>query len=251
MNRAVCCFANGSYLKGAVVALKSFHDHCNVDCDYFLITDEPVDMPIYSWITTRYINKNRWSKIETRQDLFSSVCAKFEACKLPYDRIVVLDSDVLAIGDVSPLLSNEYKGYSIIAVPDYGSRHYYSDKLQELKLDADRIINAGMMIFQQEALQVDWLAEFSRLPASCSYDGGDQGYLNYYLQHVNPGLKYFMEDVKFNYALDAHYPACNSKAIIHFTGSWKPWLVETTESRYRNLFHKIWRTKFESALQGH
>jgi lipopolysaccharide biosynthesis glycosyltransferase len=250
MNNAVCCFANGSYLKGAGVALKTFRSHCNPDCDYFIFTDDPGVTPPYPWITVRLIDKTAWSGIETRKDIFNGVCSKFEACTLPYNRIVVLDSDIMAVGDVSPLLSNNYNDYSLIAIHDHASEHYYTGRLEELKLNPDRIINAGVLIFQKEALQIDWLTEFSRIPTEFSYDGGDQGYLNFYLQHINPGLSYLMEDVKFNYALDPYYPRCFSKKIVHFTGPRKPWLGEFKESGYRNIFHKIWKTKIDSSPTG-
>jgi len=241
MNKlAVCCFANGHYLQGASVALKSFRQNCSVNCDYILLTDDPSATPSHPWIILHVVDSDPWKNVATRQDLFSGVCLKYESLYLPYDRIVVLDSDVLVLSEVTPLLTNEYPGNDLIAVRDWGAAHYYQKKLFELNLDPEKIINAGVLISKGDALRTDWRAVFGDIPASSSYDESDQGYLNYYLQHVDANLDCFLEDVSYNYALDPCYPPCHPKAIVHFTGVCKPWLPDCRHSIYRKLYYNLW-----------
>jgi lipopolysaccharide biosynthesis glycosyltransferase len=237
---AVCCFANGHYLQGAPVALKSFRQNCKIPCDYILLTDDPSAKAPYSWIILHQVDRAPWRNIATRQDLFSGVCLKYESFYLSYDRIVVLDSDVLVLSDVTPLLTREYPGHDLIAVRDWGAAHYYRQMLFDLNLDPEKIINAGVLICKGNALRTDWRAVFGDIPASSSYDEGDQGYLNFYLQHAHANLDFFIEDVRYNYALDPCYPPCHTKAIVHFTGVCKPWLPDCSPVGYRKLYHKLW-----------
>ncbi len=237
---AICCFANGNYITGASVALKSFRQNCTVSCDYIILTDDPAAKALYPWIILHQVDNVSWKNIATRQDLFSGVCLKYESLLLPYERIVVLDSDVLVLSDVTPILTNEYPDHDLIAVRDYGAAHYYQEKLNELNLDPQMIINTGVLICKGNALNTDWRMVFGDIPASSSYDGSDQGYLNYYLQHVAVTLKCLLEDVRYNYALDPCYPACHPKVIVHFTGVCKPWLQDCSHTGYRKLYHNLW-----------
>jgi lipopolysaccharide biosynthesis glycosyltransferase len=238
---AVCCFATRAYLPGAAVALGSFRRHCGLPCDYILLTDDPVAKSAHPWLSVHRVDGASWQHVETRQDLFASVCLKYEAFSLPYRRIVVLDSDVLVLSDVTPLLAREYHGHDLIAVRDYGAAHYYRTRLRELKLDPERIVNAGMLICKGDALGTDWRAAFGGIPAACSYDRSDQGYLNYHLQHVAANLNCLHEELRYNYALDPHYPPCPSKAVVHFTGADKPWLPARRPTRYRRLYVDVWK----------
>ncbi len=237
---AICCFANGHYLQGASVALSSFRQNCGLPCDYILLTDDPSAKAAYPWMILHRVENASWQNITTRQDLFHGVCLKYESLSLPYERIVVLDSDVLVLSSVTPLLANEYPGHDLIAVRDYGAAHYYRRRLEELNLDAAKIINAGVLICKGEALKTDWRKAFGSIPASSSYDGGDQGYLNFYLQHVAANLDCFHEEVKYNYAMDPCYPPCHPKVIVHFTGVCKPWLPECGHTGYRKLYASLW-----------
>lgn len=237
---AVCCFATRAYVPGATVALSSFRRHCGVPCDYILLTDDPVAKSAHAWLTVDRVDGASWHHVETRQDVFASVCLKYEAFSLPYRRVVVLDSDVLVLSDVTPLLAREYRGHDLIAVRDYGAAHYYREQLVALGLDPERIVNAGVLIAKGVALETDWKAAFGGIPASCSYDKSDQGYLNYHLQHRAVNLACFHEELRYNYALDPYYPPCPAKAVVHFTGADKPWLPGQRHARYRRLYVDVW-----------
>ena len=246
---AVCCFATQDYLPGAAVALRSFRRHCGLPCDYVLLTNDPAAKAAEPWITVRQVDDAAWKHVETRRDVFADVCLKYEAFALPYRRIVLLDGDVLVLSDVTPLLAREYPGHDLVAVRDHAAVHYYGRRLLELNLDPEKIVNSGVLILKDAALQTDWPTAFGGIPASCSYDGSDQGYLNYYLQHVAPHLVCFLEDVRYNYALDRFYPPCPSKAVVHFTGADKPWLPGRPHTHYRRLYVNLWDT-MSSARAG-
>lgn len=237
---AVCCFATRDYLPGAAVALRSFRRHCSLPCDYILLTDDPAAQAADPWLAVHRVDGDSWKHVETRQDVFANVCLKYEAFSLPYRRIAVLDSDVLVLSDITPLLAREYRGHDLVAVRDHGAAHYYPKQLRALNLDPERIINAGVLIGKGKALEIDWRAAFGGIPAACSYDRSDQGYLNYHLQHGAANLACFHEELRYNYALDPHYPPCPSKVVVHFTGADKPWLPGQRQTRYRRLYVERW-----------
>lgn len=243
---AVCCFATNDYVPGATVALRSFRRHCGLPCDYILLTEDPAAQAACPWIDVHRVDGESWKHVATRQDLFADVCLKYEAFSLPYRRIALLDSDVLVLADVTPLLTREYPGHDLIAVRDHGAAHYYGKQLLDLNLDPEKIVNAGVLICKGDALATDWREAFGRIPASCSYDRSDQGYLNHHLQHGAAHLHCFLEDVRYNYALDPYYPPCRSKVVVHFTGVEKPWLPERRHAGYRKPYVDLWHTMSSS-----
>lgn len=100
---------------------------------------------------------------------------------------------------------------------------YYSREISELHLDPDKIFNTGCFVINRSILDVLTYDELiSTVTNSAkSYDGGDQGYLNFIVQ--NSSLNLGKLPLRFNYPLDTNYPyVWRPPSLIHFSGE-KPW----------------------------
>jgi hypothetical protein len=110
------------------------------------------------------------------------------------------------------------------AVRDFACEFYYKDQIVASNLDFGKIFNTGFLVLGKQLLEhTSYDALMSSLESEgASYDGGDQGYLNWYIQ--THGVAFEHLDVTYNYALDYHYPFRSKlPKVIHFTGT-KPWL---------------------------
>jgi hypothetical protein len=100
---------------------------------------------------------------------------------------------------------------------------YYGDSIKNLGLEPRKMFNTGCFILNRSILKSlsyeKLISEVSN--SDHSYDGSDQGYLNYLVQKLE--ISYGELPLHVNYPLDVYYPlVLRPPALVHFTGA-KPW----------------------------
>lgn len=175
--------------------------------------------------------KSDYSWVSVSQEYFPKVADKFEAFLLPYDRIIMMDADMLCLGDCSLLWSDRLGSQPFYAVRDTASQVHYADVIPEIGLNPDLLFNAGTMVFQMDRLGGEdfYCRLMGRIVCGAlkSYDGGDQGYLNHYFQLYEREIGYLPQE--YNGCLDFKIPQVPNHAvkIVHFTGgNINPWNVD-------------------------
>jgi len=241
MKIAVIILATGEYWRGAKVLVHTLRKHGNlpdsVDC--IVMGMESCDFAQGMAI------KHDYSWVPVSQANFPKVADKFFALTLDYDRIILMDADVMCVGDCSYLWSDNVGSLSFYACRDTGSVIYYADVIQSIGMDPNLLFNAGVMIFHR----VD-VAEILSLVGSGdlkAYDGGDQGYLNHYFQHIHPRRAGWLPP-EFNCCLDIHMPRLpdHAQRLIHFCGPnanpWNPYDMNPYDWRadYFRQWTKMW-----------
>lgn len=232
-NIAIVVQATKSYLLGAETlfySIKKYNKCANVDLVY--TTDEPIHSKAMEYLGAKnYLINNKYKNI-TKRDCFIETGKKLSSLELDYDRVIQIDADVLCVGDIGELFSSMFDDKDLFAAKDT-ARHYYSQQMN-FDLNMELNFNAGVIIFNRSFLNKrEEFLDLLQMNALYSYDGGDQGYLNYYCQKFN--IPFGFMDNKYNYVLDPNMPCVNKREIriIHFTGI-KPW------SDKRKDFYKEW-----------
>jgi lipopolysaccharide biosynthesis glycosyltransferase len=247
MRVAVCTVATRDYVEGAELLFGSlglFNDLRDMDLVCFTdLNDSEKSRALSRVRFIPLINRSQHLTTSTVVPRFSKTLYKLQAVELleagEYDFVVLMDSDMLCTG----LLNREELFSSnapLKAVLDYGCRVYYRDEIEASSLDLSKIINTGFLVLGKKLLEYtsyDSLMSYLEREGS-SYDGSDQGYMNWYIQKLD--IPFETLDVTMNYALDPYYPFRFSvPKIIHFTGA-KPWLHGgVAESSFEDrLFYK-------------
>jgi len=125
-----------------------------------------------------------------------------------YDTVIVLDTDMVVLGDVSPLLDVRE---GIGAVEQF----FYNDTGAKL--------NSGLLVLNREVLNDEFVALIERTGRSGDYelDKHDQGILNAILDGEFARLDQRYNFVKRRLSGDLDVPP--EVAVLHFTGQHKPW----------------------------
>ena len=245
MKIAISILALGDYWRGAKVMFHTLRKYGGlpywVDCIAYGTDKIPEGRPLSC----------DWSGIPVNQRNFPKVAAKFEILTRlgsDYDRVVMLDADMLCLGDCSLLWSNELTKY-FYAVHDSATNIYYGQRMKQIGLNPKRNFNAGTMVFNRNGLV---LSEFLDAIAGGlqSYDGGDQGYLNAYFQLKRPDLEVDFLPTAYNCALDKNFEQVPDvdKRIVHFTGSnANPWNPDIPKRDDRQRFIDWWKREWEES----
>lgn len=246
MRTAVATLCTGEYVRGARVLFHTLRKYGNLPesvtcvamgidhCDFA----EAVPLGTeYAWLPVCQRN-------------FSAVGAKFHALTLPFDRVILLDSDMLCTGDCSLLWSRWLDPLPFWAVRDVASMFYYREKLGQLDLDHSLLFNGGTMVFN--------LSRYPYLAGSIlgdlrdqkdeSYDGGDQGYLNNWFQRT--GTHFGFLPLEYNACTDQHFPRMEpgTERLVHFTGgNINPWAPRIGPGDVRWLLIERWRQEEKEA----
>lgn len=206
-------------------------DHCD-------FADAVPTGEMYSWLPVCQRN-------------FPAVGAKFHALTLPFDRVILLDSDMLCVGDCSLLWSRWLDSLPFWAVRDVASVVYYQDRLSQLCLNHSLLFNGGTMVFNlgsHPRLASDILGDL-REERDEAYDGGDQGYLNSWFQRT--GMPFGFLPLEYNACTDGHFPRMEpgTERLVHFTGSnVNPWSPKIGPSDRRWPMIRRWQEEEMGAL---
>lgn len=242
MKTAIVMLATGEYLEGARVLVHTLRKYGNLPSYVtpIVIGQDECDFAQALPITQDY------SSIKVAAGQFAPVAQKFFALTLPYDRIILMDVDMLCVGDCSYLWSSWLCSVPFYACRDTASYIYYKKVIDGIGLNPNRIFNAGTMVFN---MPFD-LERFTREASSGvlqAYDGGDQGYLNHYFQYH--GIETGFLPSEYNCSLDVNMPQTpkHSRRLIHFTGSnanpWKHWGMTPNDPRLE--YYAIWDIEWE------
>lgn len=230
MKTAVVILATGEYWKGAKVMFYTLRKYGNLpdNVDTIALGAECIGGPPL---------KIDWSRIPVSQKNFPKVAAKFEALTLGYDRVIMLDADMLCIDDCSLLWSEELTK-PFYAVRDKASKVYYGRQMSEIGLDESLNFNGGAMVFNHPDILPNLLVAISA--GLQSYDGGDQGYLNAFFQLIRPDLEVGFLPTDYNCVLDINFEVCNNPSIVHFAGGdANPWDY-SGRNDWRAAYYKSW-----------
>lgn len=201
-------------------------------------------------------------KYRQRMQLFSVTCTKFQAWRLPYERLIFLDADTLVVLPIDHLV-HEYTASDLYAAPD--------------TFPPDSFNSGVMVIVPNEASYQELVYLNQHIGSS---DGGDQAILNQgfcphwhvsgnfssatprcgrlpWMYNVYAG---FYETYRVQQVMNGMQPP----AVAHFLSETKPWTTLSYEgqidetqmpTKIRNdlygqaQLHVLWREKFYR-LQG-
>ena len=144
---AICILATGDYHMGARVMFHTLRKHgglgpsSGVDC--YAIGAEgrvPTELAQNLSISTDY------SHVPVSAANFPQVAKKFEALKLPYRRVILLDADMLCVGDCSYLWGPSIGGLPFYGCRDTASEVYYGSVMRRMGVDHRRNFNGGTMV---------------------------------------------------------------------------------------------------------
>jgi lipopolysaccharide biosynthesis glycosyltransferase len=159
-------------------------------------------------------------------------------------RVLYLDSDVLAINDISYLFTADLGDNSAAAVPDLVKKIPNNIKrMESLGLTFGNYFNAGVLLFNWPKCLERKLFEKARSAISATkFRFLDQDALNYACEN-----KWLRLPVRFNFIAPFHSRLYLHPAIVHFTGGGKgrkPWEPASVG------LHHSYRAYYVKALQG-
>ena len=146
-----------------------------------------------------------------------------------YERVVYLDCDTIALDDISPLWNmDEYAERSFYAVRESREMGAHPEVVGKF--------NTGVMVVNRPLLTES--THRRMLDIACegtSYDGGDQGVINRYLNEI-PGTRPGELDVAYNVLVCArrygNWDTFKDRIrILHFTNRLKPWALDHQRTR--------------------
>lgn len=220
---AIVTLATGDYWQGAKVLFRSLRQHGlpkSIAC--IVLSSDPYEPDFASRVPI----SRRYDSIFTSAGQFSTTAGKFHALTLPFDRIILIDSDIYCLQDCSYLWSDALRALSFYAVHDTATYRYYAHKLRKQRLQVDQLFNAGVMVYNRWVMPSlhDNLLQDIQDHKIDTYDGGDQGYFNAFFQHHGIEVGYLPPG--YNYLPDPNMPRIPQYAqrLFHFAGEGaKPW----------------------------
>lgn len=178
-----------------------------------------------------------------RQTQFAHVAKKFYALTLDFDRIISIDSDMMCVGDCSYLFSDNLGELSYYATRDLAAHVHHSETMKRLLLREELMFNCGVTVYHPHLLPElhDKMLDDIRGGMLHTYDGGDQGYLNQYMQLNNIEVGWLPPE--YNCCIDVYMPQVprESMRIVHFAGEKaKPWNSNFSENDWRTPWTSLW-----------
>ena len=243
---AIATVATTDYIKGAQIlfgSLKMFNDLEGVDLICF--TDQNASSKPEALSIIRYVSLDKLPTAETSQltTRFKFTLHKFQVFQFledtDYDQILFIDSDILITGKIRHLFSASLNDPPISAAIDFAYQNYYKQSLNGLGLLFENIFNTGFFILNRDILlHIPYKRILNLIYSEAkSYDGGDQGYLNWLIYHLEIPIKTL--DITYNFPLDPNYPLrLTLPKVIHFTGT-KPWLGRSKFIFGEYLIYKV------------
>lgn len=186
---------------------------------------------------------------------------------LPYildlDKILYLDSDLIVNTDVSRLWNTRLDNHYLAAVKLFDRRaSVYYKRVFHIRCRDNDLFNTGVMLLNLKKMRrdinrwsiVNFIKSNIKKILSCDQDVFNVFYCLNWIRmpvryNVDSGV-YQVKGYKFtNYTEKEFYGAKNDPAIVHFTGSDKPWKYECNHPK-KNLYYALLsRTAFRSVSE--
>ena len=269
--------ANSSYFQHVAVAAVSLAEsNMNRRIDVHLITceDEPVaeDKLKNSLAAYRRLVLEVHQMLDTRLDRFfvdkhvsKEAYLRILAPEvLPSDieRIIYLDSDVVVLDDLRPLWNIELGHNVLAAVPDYPRLPPVVAPKRRAALGIPQdwtYVNSGVLLLDLARWRRERITE--RLFDYIDHHGSalefwDQDAINAVLHDaiLVAGCRWNLQARmyrsgrrEFPVEFAATREACRRPAIIHYTGSEKPWLFRSRTARKKDYFRHLEKTAWRDA----
>lgn len=216
MKILVLCIADGEYLKGAKIVQDSFKKNITNPEGHNITyrVDPPNDVFDYLHF---------WNDDHKGRRISLSRFQYFTESE--FDRIIYLDSDMLVVGNVDLLISNELNSKDYWACHVHGYENYYKERMKEREITNNMIINGGLQIWNSRLLSISFENNLmTELRPGMSFDGSDQGYITELFPSL--GVKMGWLEDKYNYCLqDPYRPQIDDIRINHYTGR-KLWEIQ-------------------------
>ena len=235
MRTAIVTLSSVDYFIGASRLIKSIKIRTHsADVKYILFTNDAKAREYFGdlfheivLLTPLPVNIKASSTIPRFQFTLNKLYALAFLENSSFDRIIFVDSDILCLYSIDFLLKPELNAYQFLAVRDHACAKYYPLEISRLGLNSLNIFNTGCFVINRSILNVinynDLISKVSKVTKS--YDGGDQGYLNFLIQNSN--IIFGELPLRYNYPLDINYPIIwQPPSLVHFAGV-KPWNFES------------------------
>lgn len=174
-----------------------------------------------------------YGRLKSRKN-YANAYHILEAFRLPFDVVVAVDADMIFLQDPSPSWQDPSAAISLCK-DDGGNGHRLLHPAGGI-----HVHNSGYMVIRPEAVKYDRLVEIAR--SGKSYDGGDQGAINLYLQETKD-----FETLPIQYNMIKRWCVRNPDTFwhwyeqgkiigVHFVGR-KPWI--RSDPGYERI-EKLW-----------
>jgi glycosyltransferase involved in cell wall biosynthesis len=140
-------------------------------------------------------------------------------------KVIYLDVDVIALGNIAELYNEDLMGYSLAAVPETASKADSAKWKKNLDIPAEHIyFNAGVLLidvqkWRENKITKKLFAIEKEYRPKLSW--GDQDVLNKCFE-----LDYRILDNKYNYMTGGSRVKVSDMVIRHFNTIWKPWQTD-------------------------
>lgn len=175
------------------------------------------DFPDYKNIPISSLYKNRLNEVTYYRFAIPEVLYNI-------DKVLFIDADMIAVGDISPLWSIEM-GDAVVAVVSDHILGCDKEKQQERGISSGKYFNAGFMMMDL----IKWrknnisMNAMDLLVANNGFEHNDQDALNIVLENKALYLEY-----KWNAQPDYILKDLNiTPVLVHFCGQEKPWHVSS------------------------
>ena len=248
-----CCDKN--MIAGACVALLSARQHLGaIQADLILIARDLPDEDREAIAIFEAKHSIRFKQIHLDSAALEASVTNYGATTLrlgldaflsgDYERVLYLDSDVLAIDDISYLFTAELGNNAIAAVPDLVKNIPLNVKrMESLGLSFGNYFNAGVLLFNWKlCLERKLFAKAREAISGPRLRFLDQDALNFACEN-----KWLRLPVGYNFIAPFHARLTLHPRIVHFTGGGKgrkPWEPGSIG------LHKSYRAFFQKALDG-
>jgi lipopolysaccharide biosynthesis glycosyltransferase len=184
---------------------------------------------------------NDFVNSETKR--FITAQKKLSLFSFDYDRVVILDADMICLGDLNYLFSNELNDFDICATLDQG----YGLKAKYKNVDFKRI-NSGMMVINDNLLKNKVLDKLLKIVKdNDSYDGSDQGVIHSLIYKNNYNLKILPMEWNCLIRIQQKHKQIWRKIkpklkILHYVGEIKPNNYKENEKELLDIWRKYGNT---------
>lgn len=240
---------SNNYFHGTVNLFNTLrkHNKCEFLCLYFELEQHVINYIKLFGINLKQIEniENNHNGVLAKKGVFNKLYV-FNLCN--YEKIIFLDSDLLIFGNIDHLFDTNIDKYTIVASFD----GEISNNVFKNKCMKGYFFNSGLFMCVPNSEIFNLMIK--NIDNIFSYDGGDQGFINYFFcKHgkINLiGCEYNLwkrhEIVKQIKNLNDIDDLCinNNKIIsIHFTGTVKPWMhnnIDNYGEKNFEIINDIW-----------